>query len=135
MFAASWFGFYLAKTITVPIGMLAQGTQRIAEGDYTFFIDQEGPDEIGTLVNSFNRMTGDLKISKARLDEAQREMQRTNQELEQRRRYMEMVLRNVAAGVISVDADGVITTFNPSAERHAQGAGQSGGWARAGGIS
>jgi two-component system nitrogen regulation sensor histidine kinase NtrY len=117
IFAATWFGFQLAKTITVPIMELAQGTQRIAGGDYDFFINMEGPDEIGTLVNAFNRMTADLKTSKARLDEAQNEMQRTNLELEQRRRYMEVVLANVAAGVISMDADGIVTTFNPSAER------------------
>ena len=117
IFAATWFGFHLAKTITVPIMELAQATQRVAGGDYDFFIDQEGSDEIGTLVNAFNRMTADLKTSKARLDEAQREMQRTNLELEQRRRYMEIVLQNVAAGVIAVDAKGRVTTINPSAER------------------
>ncbi len=117
IFAATWFGFHLAKTITVPLMELAQGTQRIAGGDYDFFIDLEGPDEIGTLVNAFNRMTADLRTSKARLDEAQDEMRRTNQELEQRRRYMEIVLRSVAAGVVAVDADGNVTTFNPSAER------------------
>jgi len=117
IFAATWFGFYLAKTITVPIMELAQGTQRIAGGDYDFFINLEGPDEIGTLVNAFNRMTADLRTSKARLDEAQREMQHTNLELERRRRYMEIVLKNVAAGVVAVDAQGIVTTFNPSAER------------------
>ena len=117
IFAATWFGFHLAKTITVPIKELADGTQRIAGGDYNFFIDREGQDEIGTLVNAFNRMTADLKTSKARLDETQNEMRITNLELERRRRYMEVVLQNVAAGVISVDAKGRITTFNPSAER------------------
>jgi two-component system nitrogen regulation sensor histidine kinase NtrY len=117
IFAATWFGFHLAKTITVPLTELAQGTNRIAHGDYDFFIDMEGPDEIGTLVNAFNRMTADLKTSKARLDEAQREMAHTNRELERRRRYMEIVLRNVAAGVIAANAEGEITTINPSAER------------------
>ena len=117
IFAATWFGFHLAKTITVPLMELAQGTQRIAGGDYDFFIDLEGPDEIGTLVNAFNKMTADLRTSKARLDEAQDEMRRTNLELEQRRRYMEIVLKSVAAGVVAVDAEGNVTTFNPSAER------------------
>ena len=46
-------------------GKIAKGTQRVAEGDYDFFVDAEGPDEIGTLVNAFNRMTADLKTSKA----------------------------------------------------------------------
>ncbi len=117
IFGGTWFGFHLAKTITVPLMEVAQGTQRIAGGDYDFHIDMEGPDEIGALVNAFNRMTADLKTSKARLDEAQEEMRRTNLELEQRRRYMEIVLKNVAAGVVAVDAGGIVTTFNPSAER------------------
>lgn len=117
VFAATWFGFHLAKTITVPLIELAEGTSRIAQGDYDFFIDLEGHDEIGTLVNAFNRMTADLKTSRARLEEAHTEMRRTNLELEQRRRYMEIVLNNVAAGVIAADAKGVITTLNPSAER------------------
>jgi two-component system nitrogen regulation sensor histidine kinase NtrY len=38
-------------------------------------------------------------------------------ELEQRRRYMETVLKNVTAGIISIDKDGLLTTVNTSAER------------------
>ena len=41
----------------------------------------------------------------------------SNLELEQRRLYMEIVLANVAAGVVSVDARGRILTINKSAER------------------
>jgi two-component system nitrogen regulation sensor histidine kinase NtrY len=117
IFVATWLGFRLAKIIAEPLRAVAEGTQKVAGGDYDFYIDLEGPDEIGTLVNAFNRMTADLKISKARLDEAQAEMRRTNLELDQRRRHMEIVLKSVAAGVIAVDASGVVTTINPSAER------------------
>ena len=60
-------------------------------------------DEIGVLVDSFNRMTSDLKMSK--------------EDLEQRRKYMETVLRNVSAGVVAVDKEGTITTINRAAER------------------
>jgi two-component system nitrogen regulation sensor histidine kinase NtrY len=117
VFAATWFGLYLSKSITEPLMEMAEGTQRVAEGDYDFFIDRAGPGEIGSLVNAFNRMTADLKTSKARLDEAQMEMRAANQELEQRRRYMEIVLNNINAGVLAIDAQGCITTFNPAAER------------------
>ncbi|MBU1275124.1 MAG: HAMP domain-containing protein [Proteobacteria bacterium] len=117
VFVATWLGFRLARTITDPLREVAEGTQRVAGGDYDFDIAGAGPDEIGTLVNAFNRMTADLKTSKARLDEAQSEMRRTNLELDRRRRYMEIVLRSVAAGVITVDAEGKASTINPSAER------------------
>ena len=116
IFSSVWFGFYLSREITVPIKELAEGTKRIASGDYDFSIDLESRDEIGVLVNSFNRMTIDLKTGKNKLEEANRELIRGNIELEQRRLYMEVVLANVAAGVVSADADGKILTINKSAE-------------------
>jgi two-component system, NtrC family, nitrogen regulation sensor histidine kinase NtrY len=117
IFSSIWFGFYLSKEITVPINELAEGTHRIASGDYNFFIDLETKDEMGMLVNSFNKMTMDLKTSKNRLEAANKELVASNLELEQRRLYMEIVLANVAAGVISADAHGKILTINKSAER------------------
>jgi two-component system nitrogen regulation sensor histidine kinase NtrY len=39
IFCATWFGFYLAKTLTIPIQDLAEGTRRVAEGDLNFTID------------------------------------------------------------------------------------------------
>ena len=117
IFSSVWFGFYLSKEITIPIQELAEGTNRIASGDYSFFIDLESTDEIGVLVNSFNRMTLDLKNSKEKLEEANRELVKSNIELEQRRQYMEFVLANVAAGVVSADANGKILTINKSAEK------------------
>ena len=115
--SSGWFGFYLSQGITVPIKELAEGTNRIASGDLDFFIDLESKDEIGVLVNSFNRMTMDLKTSKEQVETANRELRKSNFELEQRRVYMEIVLANVAAGVISADAKGRILTVNKSAER------------------
>jgi two-component system nitrogen regulation sensor histidine kinase NtrY len=79
-------------------------------GDLDSRIDIEADDEIGLLVKSFNQMTGDLKKSKNSLEEA-------NINLEQRRKYMETVLRNVSAGIISVDKAGMITTVNRAAEK------------------
>ena len=103
IFSATWFGFHLAKDITVPIKELAEATHRIANGDLNFRIQMKSADEIGMLVQSFNQMTGDLQVSRY--------------ELEQRRKYMEIVLKNVAAGVISIDEKGGITTINTSAEQ------------------
>ncbi|MCF8127111.1 MAG: HAMP domain-containing protein [Deltaproteobacteria bacterium] len=117
IFTSVWFGFYISKEVTVPINELAEATNRIASGDYSFFIDLETKDEMGLLVNSFNRMTRDLKTGKNRLESANRELVSSNLELEQRRLYMEIVLANVAAGVVSADARGRILTINKSAER------------------
>ena len=107
---ATWFGFFLAKGITVPLQALAEGTEAIARGNLDYQIDQVANDEFGVLVTSFNKMTRDLKAS----NEAVR---LSNEELDRRRKYMEVVLSNVAAGVVSIDRDGRISTINKSAEK------------------
>ncbi|MFZ2396342.1 MAG: ATP-binding protein [Smithella sp.] len=110
IFLATWFGLTLAKGITDPIQDLVLATNRITQGDLDSRINIEADDEIGLLVKSFNQMTVDLKKSKNSVEEA-------NINLEQRRKYMETVLRNVSAGVISVDKAGMITTINRAAEK------------------
>lgn len=117
VFLSFWIGIYLANSMTKPIQSLVEGTRAVAEGDLEVVIDAEGPDEIGMLVRSFNTMILDLRTQRQVLSTTNEELKHINQEIESRRRYMEIVLRNVAAGVISVDREGLITTINTSAER------------------
>ncbi|HHL40964.1 MAG TPA: HAMP domain-containing protein [Deltaproteobacteria bacterium] len=112
VFFSIWIGRYIAREITVPIHELAEATHAVASGDLDVRINAESKDEVGLLVRSFNRMTEDLKAGKSRLEEANLSLRRTNTELEQRRRYIEIVLSNVPAGVISIDRSGRITSLN-----------------------
>ncbi len=117
VFCAIWFGFYLAKTITIPIMELAEGTRRVAEGDLSFSIDLVADDEIGSLVDSFNKMTKDLRAGREQLELSARMLTEQNIEIEERRQYIEVVLQNVSAGVLTLDSGGIITTMNKSAEK------------------
>ena len=72
LFSATWFGFYVARGITVPIQRLAEATKAIAQGDLSVRIQAKATDEIGTLVESFNRMTEDLQGSKSRAGRGER---------------------------------------------------------------
>jgi two-component system nitrogen regulation sensor histidine kinase NtrY len=101
--AATWCGIYLSRGITVPIQKLAEGTHEVAQGNWDYQIESGGDDEIGVLMNSFNHMTGDLK--------------RIKLELERRGKVVEMLLANIAAGVVSLDPAGKITTWNKAAEK------------------
>ncbi|HYL79720.1 MAG TPA: HAMP domain-containing protein, partial [Candidatus Acidoferrum sp.] len=105
IFAAIWVGVYLARGITVPIQQLAEGTRKVAAGDLSYKVLVKADDEIGILVDSFNRMTEDLSRNKVELTQAYQEVQRSNVELDRRRDYMETVLETIAAGVLSLDAD------------------------------
>ncbi len=116
IFCAIWFGFQLAKSITVPIMKFAEGTRRVTEGDLNYKIDFETDDEIGTLIKSFNSMTTQLAAGREQVARSREMLSRQNQELEKSRQYIEIVLKNISAGVISIDSTGVITTINKAAE-------------------
>src|SRR5213594_2104909 len=117
VFGFTWVGLYLARGITGPIAQLAAGTREVAAGNLAYKVQARADDEIGLLVDSFNRMTDDLSSSKHRLEEAYVDLQDKHTELEDRRRYIETVLEAITTGVVSLDALGRITTLNRAAAR------------------
>jgi nitrogen fixation/metabolism regulation signal transduction histidine kinase len=72
LFASIWFGIYVARSMTRPIQQLAEGTRKIAAGDWDVSLEGASNDEMGTLVQSFNRMVGELKEKREELMQAQR---------------------------------------------------------------
>jgi len=98
LFAAIWFGFYIARELSVPIQRLAEGTKQVARGNYNVHIRPLGDDELGSLVQSFNQMTKDLK--------------RSVEQGERRRIYIETILSYLAVGVVSIDKEQRITSVN-----------------------
>lgn len=108
VFAASWIGFHLAKSITVPIEKLALATKEVSKGNLDVRVEDPASDEIGTLIESFNQMIADLKDS-------QKNIAQKTAELENRRHYIETILYNITTGVITLDEEGKMVTINPSA--------------------
>ncbi len=117
IFAAVWVGVHMARRITVPIQKLAEGTRAVAAGNLDYRVQVEADDEIGILVDSFNRMTQDLRRSDVELTDTNRDLQRTNVELNQIRAYMETTLESIGAGVFSLDTAGRVNTLNRAASR------------------
>jgi two-component system nitrogen regulation sensor histidine kinase NtrY len=117
VFFAYWMGVYLANSMTKPVQELVEATRAVADGNLDIRIESHSGDEIGMLVQSFNRMTDDLRTKQLALNSSNLELSRINQEIDRRRQFMEIVLRNVAAGVISVDREGIVRSINTSAER------------------
>jgi two-component system nitrogen regulation sensor histidine kinase NtrY len=117
VFSFTWFGLYLARGITDPIAELAEGTREVAAGTLQYKVHARADDEIGVLVDSFNRMTGDLSESKRRLEAAYLDLQDKHTELEDRRHYIETVLEAITTGVVSFDPHGRVTTINRAAAR------------------
>jgi len=94
-------GFNAARRLTLPIRELAEATEEIAAGRFPGDLAVTTRDELGFLVGSFNTMKRELAASRT--------------ELEAQRRYLEIVLGRLSAGVMAIDADGCISAFNDSA--------------------
>ena len=115
--AATWLGLYLAKRITRPVQMLAAAANEIGAGHLDYRVEPETMDEFGSLIEAFNRMAGDLSASRRKLERSAVDLERKHQDVEGRRRYVETILERIAAGVVSVDAAGRISTTNSAASR------------------
>ena len=109
LFASVWLALVFASQLVRPVGLLADAAERVRSGDLTVRV-AEGPpgDEVGTLSRAFNRMTSQLQSQRRELIDA-------NAQLDQRRRFTELVLAGVSAGVIGVDQLGRIELPNRSA--------------------
>jgi len=101
IFASSWTAFYIARGITAPIKMLAEGSDEIARGNFSHRVEVFAEDELALLVESFNQMSAKLEANA--------------NELKERQRYIETVLQSLSTGVISFDSADRVTTINQAA--------------------
>ena len=99
---AVWIALAVADRLVRPVGELVAAAHRVATGDLTARVPEpKSDDEVGTLANAFNQMTGRL--------------QEQTGALESRRALIEAVMSGVSAGVISIAPDGRIRLINSSA--------------------
>lgn len=115
IFAASWVAFYLGRTLTQPIRALAVASEEIAAGNLAHRVYVPAEDELGLLVGAFNKMASQLAENRARLELNASELVVKNNELSERRRYIEIVLQTLSTGVISLDDENRLTTINSAA--------------------
>jgi len=117
LFSTTWVAMFLEKQVTVPVQALAEATREISQGNLEHRVTVRAHDELGILVDSFNRMTGQLHDARERLEESNTSLQRAFQEMEQRRHLMETILENIPTGVLSLDASGAVERANSSIVR------------------
>ncbi len=108
IFLALWVSLRIAKGITVPIQSLAEATKTVAHGDLDFRIILNRDDEIGLLIDSFNKMLDDIQ-------EGKRSLEISYKESDRRRLSMESILESINTGVIFFNKSGRVSTFNNAA--------------------
>ncbi len=102
--------FLLASRMSAPLLALAEGTRAVASGDFRPLPLRRAGDELSLLMESFNRMTEQLSEARATTDASRRLLEANNL-------FLENVLANLSAGVLVLDAQGRLSTYNQSAVR------------------
>jgi PAS domain S-box-containing protein len=110
LLAAIWVAFISIRNIIAPVKELVKGTRAVALGNYDQQLPVMAQDDLGFLVESFNDMTKRIAV-------ARDETRLASFEVENQRAYLETILANLTAGVISFDADYKIRTVNQAAYR------------------
>ena len=100
--------FVISRRFSAPLAMLADATKQISKGNYKKIIPEQGKDEIGILVSSFNSMT-------SQLGQATRNSEKNRERLEIARTFLETILAHLTTGVIVLDDKKIIRLNNISA--------------------
>jgi len=108
LFGAFVLAFFMTRRLSAPLSILAEGTQAVAQGDFSPRQSFDSRDELGVLTQSFNRMT-------AQLNEARRDAELHRSEVESARAYLESILANLSAGVLVFDGQFTLRTVNEGA--------------------
>ncbi len=108
MLSALAVAFVLSRRLSQPLTVLAEGTRAIASGDYSTILPEHGKDELGVLVKSFNSMT-------RQLEDATRASESNRARLEAARGYLETILAHLSSGVLAINEQGELRTYNLAA--------------------
>lgn len=103
-------GIQAARSFIRPVSELTKGAQSIASGDYTQRLDSDRRDEIGDLMHTFNDMAEQIQKSRD-------ELRRSQLTAEGQKRYLQILLDQITAGVLTCDHKGRLRTANNAASR------------------
>lgn len=96
-------GYFLGKTITVPIVKLTRRSERLASGDFAAIDESKAKDEIGQLSNTFRFMASALHD--------------TIDEMNSEKNKVETILKNMTDGILAFNLDGELIHVNPEARK------------------
>ena len=110
VFGAVLLAVVLGTQIARPLLLLADGVRQVAAGDLTPKASLQGNDELDGLTRSFAVMTQQLA-------DARQAVQGSMAQVNAARANLQTILDNITAGVMVLDANGVIQSSNPGATR------------------
>lgn len=94
-------GFFIARSITVPINDVTEKAEKMAKGDFSQIVSVKSDDEIGRLAEMFNFLR--IKLDSTLL------------QINNEKSKLETILKYMADGLIAIGTDGNIIHANPTA--------------------
>ena len=110
VFTAVLLAVFLGAQLAAPLLLLADGVRQVAAGDLTPKPVLKSKDELSGLTRSFADMTQQLSDARAAVDSSMLQVTTARENLQ-------VILDNLTSGVIVLDAQGTIQSFNPGAAR------------------
>jgi nitrogen fixation/metabolism regulation signal transduction histidine kinase len=110
VFGAVLLAVLLGNQLARPLLLLAEGMRDVAAGDLSPKKALQGRDELEGLTRSFAEMTRQLAEAQAALDQSMEQVYTS-------RANLQTILDNLTAGVLVLDAQGVLRSSNPGATR------------------
>ncbi len=116
----------LSRMVLRPVRRVHDAMARAATGDLQTRLPVHSRDEVGSITESFNRMVGELEASRREIEGYSRnleamveartaELRASQATLLALKNHLSTVIANVATGVVSLDHEGRIETFNERA--------------------
>ena len=94
-------GFFISRSITVPINELREKAEKMSEGDFSQVVSVKSDDEIGRLAEMFNLLRQKLDY--------------TLSEISNEKSKLEIIVKYMADGLLAVDMNRHIILANPAA--------------------
>jgi signal transduction histidine kinase len=116
----------ISRIVIAPVRNVQRAMSRAATGDLEVLLPVHSRDELGAMAEAFNRMVAELFASKRSVEDYSHNLetmvaarthalQESEADLLDLKNRLTTVLANVATGVVSLDGEGRIETFNERA--------------------
>ncbi len=109
--------YKLARSVTNPLLSLITTTREMARGNLEARVEISSPNEVADLAIAFNRMAGQLRERQGRLFRTVSQLRRSRHEILRERNLKKTIVENVETGILTLDTENQVTSFNSSASR------------------
>jgi PAS domain S-box-containing protein len=107
----------LGRGITHPLADLTRASEALAAGDYSHTVTDGRPDELGRLGRAFNSMLRQIREAHEALQARVAESADALAALKDSEARHRAIVQVALDCIITIDVDGIVTEFNPSAEQ------------------